>query len=240
MTELISHAGQRLRMARERLNLTQAQLAELLRVTRSAVSAWESGLRRLDGPAVVALHALFGISSVWLLTGAGAPDVDPSGGSVSEELLRVPMVSGVEAWDGQGDLDLTRRPRSPWPIPLKEAKKLLEASGGGSLTDLIALDGSPGLTPNLPRQAVHLLDVSRDGRRHPEVDGVYLLRSTPRDTGRLVLVRPGAGGWMAFPVGSEFAVPQSLPDDVDLATQILARICLTGWAWSVPKSTAPK
>ncbi len=43
----------RMRKVREKMGLTQAQLAEKLRVVPSAVNQWESGNRTIPGPVMV-------------------------------------------------------------------------------------------------------------------------------------------------------------------------------------------
>ena len=46
----------RLRKLREKLGLTQAQLAEKFRVVPSAVNHWESGARAIPGPVMVLIE----------------------------------------------------------------------------------------------------------------------------------------------------------------------------------------
>lgn len=46
------------RQIRERLNLTQHELAEALQVSQVCVSHWEKGLRPCQGPAAVLLNRM--------------------------------------------------------------------------------------------------------------------------------------------------------------------------------------
>lgn len=67
--DFIRLAGQRLKVVREALDLTQEKLAEALGVTRSAVNNWEKGIR-MPGPAAMSRMAgRYGISLDWIYRG---------------------------------------------------------------------------------------------------------------------------------------------------------------------------
>jgi len=69
--------GQRLRLIREQLGLSQAQLAKKIGFSQNAISHWERGERDIPTQALIALKRL-GINIDWLLTGEGTPlTVDP-------------------------------------------------------------------------------------------------------------------------------------------------------------------
>lgn len=64
----------RIRRARRDAGLSQAQLAKLMRVTRSACSQWEQpGGTTPRGTRLQRLAALLGVSVEWIATGEGAP-----------------------------------------------------------------------------------------------------------------------------------------------------------------------
>src|SRR4051812_29886639 len=66
-SSLVKRLGERVKVARNRLELTQEQVAERLGVPRSAVSDIESGKRELSAAEVVSLALLFGESVESLL-----------------------------------------------------------------------------------------------------------------------------------------------------------------------------
>lgn len=54
--------GNEVRKLREKLRLTQAELAQRLGVTQTCVSYWEAGIRSPRGPAAILLETLAGQS----------------------------------------------------------------------------------------------------------------------------------------------------------------------------------
>ena len=67
--------GTRIRAARERRGLTQAALAELVGVTRSAVAQWETGRSGQVGGNLAQIAAVLGVGVEHLLLGSGAAAV---------------------------------------------------------------------------------------------------------------------------------------------------------------------
>ena len=63
--------GDRLRIARRKLGLSQPQMAAEIGVSQSFVAAIESGRNDLSRALLRKLIARFGISADWLLTGHG-------------------------------------------------------------------------------------------------------------------------------------------------------------------------
>ncbi len=61
---------------RRQKNLSQEQLAELLQVSRQAVSRWENGEVLPDAPNLLGISRLFGVSIDYLLNDAYASDAD--------------------------------------------------------------------------------------------------------------------------------------------------------------------
>ena len=57
----------KIKMLRERHNLTQSYLAKKLGLTRSGVNAWEMGISVPSTQYIVELAALFGVSTDYLL-----------------------------------------------------------------------------------------------------------------------------------------------------------------------------
>ena len=57
----------KIKMLRERRNLTQSDLAKKLGLTRSGVNAWEMGISVPSTQYIVELAALFGVSTDYLL-----------------------------------------------------------------------------------------------------------------------------------------------------------------------------
>ena len=69
----------RIRVARQRANLSQADLADSLGVSRTAVANWESHKVRScpSGERISEIAILTGVSWEWLATGRGSAAVSP-------------------------------------------------------------------------------------------------------------------------------------------------------------------
>jgi len=110
--------GTRIRAARERRGLTQAALAELVGVTRSAVAQWETGRSGQVGGNLAQIAAVLEVGVEHLLLGSGAA-------AVFEEL------GGAEGLSGD-ELALLRLYRSCQPEDrqiLLRLGKLMSKSG---------------------------------------------------------------------------------------------------------------
>jgi transcriptional regulator with XRE-family HTH domain len=70
---MVKHIGERLKLVRTRLGLTQAELAKALGVSRFAVIKWEKGERDVPSSIYEVLGKQFGVNLNWLLTGEGEP-----------------------------------------------------------------------------------------------------------------------------------------------------------------------
>lgn len=66
--------GARIRQAREAKGLSQAGVARAFKLTREAVSQWESGDTAPTLDRFEELADLLGVSGEWLLTGRGKPN----------------------------------------------------------------------------------------------------------------------------------------------------------------------
>lgn len=65
--------AERIKLARERAELSQVALAKLIGVSRSAVYQWEHGItKQLTAENIVELQRATGVSASWIITGRGA------------------------------------------------------------------------------------------------------------------------------------------------------------------------
>ena len=74
----------KIKMLRERHNLTQSDLAKKLGLTRSGVNAWEMGISVPSTQYIVELAALFGVSTDYLLDIEKEETINVSGLSEKE------------------------------------------------------------------------------------------------------------------------------------------------------------
>lgn len=65
--------GNRIKRARERLGLTQKDVADAFRIADQAVSGWERDKDRPDIEKIPRLSQLLKVPCSWLLNGAGEP-----------------------------------------------------------------------------------------------------------------------------------------------------------------------
>ena len=59
--------AERIKILREQLNITQAELVKRLKITRSSVNAWEQGISVPSTLYIVELAHIFGVSTDYLL-----------------------------------------------------------------------------------------------------------------------------------------------------------------------------
>ena len=72
--------GNRLKTLRLQKNMTQANLAEILGLTKSVISAYETGLRQPSYDVLIAISRVFKVSTDYLLLGTESKnDLDLSG-----------------------------------------------------------------------------------------------------------------------------------------------------------------
>ncbi len=74
-----------IKLLRERTNLTQAQLAKRLNITRSSVNAWEMGISAPSTQYIVELADIFKVSTDYLL------------GVSSEHIIRIDTLTEAQA-----------------------------------------------------------------------------------------------------------------------------------------------
>lgn len=99
--------GERIANSRRAKKLSQGQLAKLLRISRAAVSKWESGLNQPRGRYLNDLASSLDVSVEWLITGENIPkpknDVGNHNAFSNVEITpiplgsRVPIISFVQA-----------------------------------------------------------------------------------------------------------------------------------------------
>ena len=77
----------KIKMLREGLGITQAELARRLGVTRSGVNAWEMGLSAPTTQYIVALSRLFHVSTDYILETESALTVSMNGYTPEETAL---------------------------------------------------------------------------------------------------------------------------------------------------------
>lgn len=53
------------------VGLTQEEFAKRIRVARSNISSWQSGVHGISGAAITAMEHEFNLNPVWLITGEG-------------------------------------------------------------------------------------------------------------------------------------------------------------------------
>jgi transcriptional regulator with XRE-family HTH domain len=79
--------GQRIKIARQRLNMTQDELAGALGVKYQSVSQWERGLGGPGPERIPALRRALKVTYAWLMEGTGAPPA-PTDAAVLAENAR--------------------------------------------------------------------------------------------------------------------------------------------------------
>lgn len=67
MSKELFSLAERIKLLRERLNITQSELARILGLTRSGVNAWEMGLSIPSARYIVELAKVFNVSADYLL-----------------------------------------------------------------------------------------------------------------------------------------------------------------------------
>ena len=102
--------GERIRARRERLGLTQRDVANGLQVTAQAVSKWERGENAPDASVLLPLSRLLGVSLDWLLGGHG-PDAE--GGRPQEVFEATVMVADLTGFSN-ATVELSERDAAAW------------------------------------------------------------------------------------------------------------------------------
>lgn len=90
--ELFSFAD-KIKLIREQLGITQAQLARDLGLTRSSVNSWEMGLSVPSTPYIIELAKLFNVSTDYLLGLEHCATVNVDGLTEKEVALILDLIS---------------------------------------------------------------------------------------------------------------------------------------------------
>lgn len=77
-SQIDRHVGQRIKLRRRTLKLTQMDLAEALEVDVKEVSMLETGVRRASAGSLFVLCNLMGVSPEWFFKGIGEAPADPA------------------------------------------------------------------------------------------------------------------------------------------------------------------
>ncbi|NEX89160.1 helix-turn-helix domain-containing protein [Aeromonas rivipollensis] len=88
--------GERIKLSRSRLKMTQQQLGDRIGANKASISQWENGVYTPDAKNLSALAKALSVSVFWLMDGKG----DPSGQNLElapPDNHRIPVISYVQA-----------------------------------------------------------------------------------------------------------------------------------------------
>lgn len=92
--------GARLRILRQSKNLTQKQLADQLRLTKSVVSAYETDLRLPSYDILIKIAMIFGVTTDYLLGVSHAQLIDASGLNEEDNRMVIQLINRLKK-DGE-------------------------------------------------------------------------------------------------------------------------------------------
>lgn len=88
--------GERIKLSRSRLKMTQQQLGDRIGANKASISQWENGVYTPDAKNLSALAKALSVSVFWLMDGKG----DPAGQNLEiapPDIHRIPVISYVQA-----------------------------------------------------------------------------------------------------------------------------------------------
>lgn len=88
--------GERIKLSRSRLKMTQQQLGDRIGANKASISQWENGVYTPDAKNLSALAKALSVSVFWLMDGKG----DPAGQNLEiapPDVHRIPVISYVQA-----------------------------------------------------------------------------------------------------------------------------------------------
>ncbi|MDX7949343.1 LexA family protein [Aeromonas caviae] len=88
--------GERIKLSRSRLKMTQQQLGDKIGANKASISQWENGVYTPDAKNLSALSKALSVSVFWLMDGKG----DPTGQNIemaSPDIHRIPVITYVQA-----------------------------------------------------------------------------------------------------------------------------------------------
>ena len=77
LAEVISVLGDRIKLCRKKMKLTQIELAEMLNVSQGSVTSWETEVRKPDIEMISKLADVFGVTTDYLLGRDSKSSIDP-------------------------------------------------------------------------------------------------------------------------------------------------------------------
>lgn len=89
--------GARLRLLRQAKNITQKQLADQLRLTKSVISAYETDLRLPSYDILIKLSAIFGVTTDYLLGVNHEQLVDISGLNEADSQMVIQLINRLKS-----------------------------------------------------------------------------------------------------------------------------------------------
>ncbi len=90
--------GERIKLSRSRLKMTQQQLGDKFGANKASISQWENGIYTPDAKNLSELAKALGVSVFWLMDGKGDPTAQNVGPAPALH-LRVPLLDWVQAGD---------------------------------------------------------------------------------------------------------------------------------------------
>lgn len=147
--------GQRIRARRKQLKYTQAQIAKLSGVTRSALTQWELDKTNIMGDKLLALANALSVTPKWILTGE-EPDAKTTVRFTEEErfMRKLPLITYAQAaqWDALSkDMDAIKT--DEWPVTTMQLgpRSFALKMQGDSMTN-------PAGYPSIPEGSLIFID----------------------------------------------------------------------------------
>lgn len=92
----MKNLGSRLKTLRQKKQLTQAELADILSVTKSMISAYENNIRMPSYDILIHLSQLFDVSTDFLLCNEQSRSIDISGLSPSVQEAMLSLLDAIK------------------------------------------------------------------------------------------------------------------------------------------------
>lgn len=226
--------GERLRKVIEQLGWTQTELAEPLDVSNVTVSRWVTKARAMDQVTALAIQALTGANSRWLMHGEEPMWLNGDPGSLSKPhpglVIERPRIQGFVTCGPGGEIQDPGPSAEAHPIRTTVAQRLLQGCGGGDVSDLFWLKvAGDSMAPTLQDGELVLIHAGLHVRSTLRNHGVYLVRRAPTDADarvkRLRLDLP-PGQLTLVSDNRAFAPVTVDPDGIPLQQLVLGRVVL--------------
>lgn len=151
-------------------------MADAIGVTRASWSDWENDKIPIRKPNALALQAVYGVNSDWLLTGEGPMKATPIfGGGFSRHAEEIPLLEGLPTCGPGGVIQDPGPERTAFPTGLLEA--VLKRSGAGTKDNLYAVKvAGDSMAPDIEDGDTVIINNALPLRRPPFTGGIYLLR----------------------------------------------------------------